>query len=181
MQKNTAEQIDQIDYLRDKTGMSYEEATDLLNKFDGDLAQCMVELERLGRIRPEDPAWHAYRQGSPKCQRPAFVLDWEGIKRILFSRVSVRKGDTLVTNMTVLTWLFVLCAAPWLLVIGVAATFLTGCKVKWNKNAADPTLDIQAFVGQAANNIRRTASSVADAVKSEDASAKPGEGEGPQG
>lgn len=170
MRKGT---IEQIDYLRDKVGMTYEEAVDMLDRFDGDLAKCMVEVERQGRVRPDaDPMGRDYYGDPRKGRRPAFVLDWESVKRVLFSRVSVRKGDTIVTNLTVLSWLFVMCAAPWVLVIGVIATFLTGCKIKWNKNAADPNLDFHSFVGQAAENIRRTTDSVVAAVKSEDAPIK---------
>ena len=156
-------EIEQIDYLRDKAGLTYEEAIGLLEKNDGDLTKCVVELERQGRIRPE-------RNPEGRKQRgAAFVLDWESIKRVLFSRVSVRKGDLIVTNLTVLAWLFVFFAAPWVFITGVIITFLTGCKVKWNKGAADPNLDFHGFVGQAYSNIRRTADSVTAAVKSEDA------------
>jgi len=160
-------EIDQIDYLRDKAGLTYEEALSLLEANDGDLAKCVVELERQGRIRPS-----GYPNGNTdgRKQRGAFVLDWAGIKRVLFSRVSVRRGDTIVANLTVLAWLFVLIAAPWVMITGVVATFLTGCKVKWNKNAAEPNLDFQGFVGQAYTNIRRTADSVSEAVKGEEKS-----------
>ena len=168
-------EIEQVDYLRDKAGLTYEEAINMLEKYDGDLTKCVVELERQGRIRPEgNPEWREPPCDSRRRRGPAFVLDWEGVKRVLFSRVSVRKGDLIITNLTVLAWLFVLFAAPWVLVVGVVATFLTGCKVKWNKNASDPNLDFHQFVGQAAENIRRTADSVVTAVKSEDAPIAPG-------
>ena len=159
-------EIEQIDYLREKAGLTYEEALGLLEKNDGDLAQCVVELERQGRIRPEG---NSERGAGRKARGAAFVLDWEGIKRVLFSRVSVRKGDLIVANLTMLAWLFVFFAAPWVFITGVIVTFLTGCKIKWNKGAADPNLDFHGFVGQAYGNIRRTADSVTAAVKSEDA------------
>ena len=171
MEKN---QIEQIDYLREKAGLTYEEAIGMLEKHDGDLTKCVVELERQGRIRPEgNPEGRGCGGDSRKPRGSAFVLDWESIKRVLFSRVSVRKGDLIVTNLTVLAWLFVLFAAPWVLITGVVVTFLTGCKVKWNKNASDPNLDFHGFVGNAYANIRRTADSVTAAVKSEDAPIAP--------
>lgn len=171
MQKH---EIEQIDYLRDKAGLTYEEAIDLLDKNGGDLTQCMVELERQGRVQPEG---NPEERGGPHRRGPAFVLDWESIKRVLFSRVSVRKGDLIVTNLTVLAWVFVAFSAPWVLIVGIIATFLTGCKIKWNKSAANPNLDFQGFVGQAYTNIRRTADSVSDAVKSEDAPIAPKQAE----
>ncbi len=157
--------IEQIDYLRDKAGLSYEEAVNMLEQFDGDLARCMVELERIGRIRPEDMPQDSGR----KHRGQGFGPDWSNVKRMLFSRVSVRKGDTLVANLTVISWLFVLLCAPWVLMVGVIAAFVTGCKIKWNKAAADPNLDFRDLMGHAAENIKNTADSVAAAVKSEDA------------
>ena len=169
-------EIEQIDYLREKAGLTYEEAINLLEKYDDDLTQCVVELERQGRIRPEGHAEGSY--GDERKRRgPAFVLDWESVKRVLFSRISVRKGDLIVTNLTVLAWLFVLFAAPWVLITGIVATFLTGCKIKWNKSATDPNLDFHGFVGQAYSNIRRTVDSVTAAVKSEDTPIAPQEKE----
>jgi len=169
--------IEQIDYLRSKAGLTYEEAVAQLERYDGDLTQCMIELERQGRIRPASDQEATERQGYScdphKHRGSAFVLDWEGIKRLLFSRVSVRKGDLIVTNLTVLAWLFVLIAAPWVLITGVIATFFTGCKIKWNKTATDPNLDIRVMMGQAAENIRRTADSFVTAVKSEDSPIAP--------
>ena len=171
-------EIEQIDYLRDKAGLTYEEAIGLLEKHDGDLARCVVELEREGRIRPEGNAEErGYNGDARKRRSPAFVLDWESVKRVLFSRISVRKGDLIVTNLTVLAWLFVLFAAPWVLITGIVATFLTGCKIKWNKSATDPNLDFHGFVGQAYSNIRRTVDSVTAAVKSEDTPIAPQEKE----
>ena len=176
MQKH---EIEQIDYLRDKAGLTYEEAINLLEKNDGDLTKCVVELERQGRIRSEGNSEEQGFQGKGcKPRGAAFVLDWESIKRVLFSRISVRKGDLIVTNLTVLAWLFVFFAAPWVLFTGVIATFLTGCKIKWNKGASDPNLDFQGFVGQAYTNIRRTADSVTAAVKSEDTPIAPQESNG---
>ncbi len=44
--------LEQIDYLREKASITYEEALETLERFDGDLAHCLVDLERKGRIKP---------------------------------------------------------------------------------------------------------------------------------
>ena len=44
--------IEQIDYLREKATLSYEEAMELLERCDGDLTRCLVDLERRGRLKP---------------------------------------------------------------------------------------------------------------------------------
>jgi hypothetical protein len=158
--------IKQIDYLREKTGTTYEEAIELMDRFDGDLARCLVELERDGRLRARgaEPHHNPFDRGDRRHGRPAFVLDGEGAKGILFSRILVRRGDTVISNLTVLFSLFVLLCAPWVMIVAIVLAFLGGCRVKWVKGNRAGGTDFGAFVGHAAENIRRTADSVATAV-----------------
>ncbi len=171
--------IEQVDYLRNKAGITYEEAIELLDRFGGDLPQCLVELERSGRInngkRDGGRAnFNPFADASERLQeeersnphrRPAFVLDWEGVKAFFFSRVLVRKGDLVVSNFTVLFLTFVGCAAPWVLLIGLILTFLNGYRINWQKAPRHTDVNLHAFVEHAAENVRATADSVAEAVK----------------
>lgn len=170
--------IEQVDYLRNKAGITYEEAIELLDRFNGDLPQCLVELERNGRIDGKRDGGRAnynpFADVSARMQeeerrnphrRPAFVLDWESAKAILFSRVLVRKGDLVVSNFTVLFLIFVGCAAPWVLLIGLLLTFLNGYRINWQKAPRSTNADLHAFMEHAAENVRTTVDSFAEAVK----------------
>ena len=42
--------LDDIETLRSKTGVGYEEAVALLEKYDGDIARALVELEKSGKL-----------------------------------------------------------------------------------------------------------------------------------
>ena len=42
--------IDDVETLRSKTGISYEEAVGLLEKYDGDVARALIELEKRGQL-----------------------------------------------------------------------------------------------------------------------------------
>ena len=44
--------LEQVERLREKSGLSYEEARDLLERCHGDLLDALIELERQGRLRP---------------------------------------------------------------------------------------------------------------------------------
>ena len=41
--------LEDVETLRAKTGVSYEEAVTLLDKYDGDMARALIELEKRGR------------------------------------------------------------------------------------------------------------------------------------
>lgn len=174
--------VEQIDYLREKATISYEEAMETLERFDGDLARCLVDLERRGRIKPatrkpgyEGGQHYRYEYRNEQAYRDdrqrgkAFVLDGESLKGTLFSRVVVRKGDTVIANLSVAFLIFAACMAPHLMITAVLLMFLMGYRVKWERKQEKPHAanDLYAFVDKTAASIRRTADSFAQAVKNE--------------
>lgn len=42
--------LNDVEILRDKTGVSYEEAVSLLDKYDGDMTRALIELEKRGQL-----------------------------------------------------------------------------------------------------------------------------------
>jgi hypothetical protein len=202
--------IEQIDYLREKAAISYEEAMETLKRFDGDLALCLVDLERRGRIKPaargagdkgnhyryeyrygqepgananwhgrKDPwhqeqsgngPWHQARHADPSARRgKAFVLDGQFLKQALLSHMVVRKGEAVVADLPVAYLLGAVCMAPHLVFASVLLIFLMGYRIKWENKAKQPqpSNDFYAFVDKTAANIRRTADSFVQAVRSE--------------
>ena len=45
--------IEDIEFIRRKSGISYQEAVALLDYHNGNVARALVDLERNGRIKPE--------------------------------------------------------------------------------------------------------------------------------
>jgi len=50
MEHNEAERLEKIEYLRGKADVSYQEAADLLDRFEGDVTRALIELERSDRL-----------------------------------------------------------------------------------------------------------------------------------
>ncbi|MCL2545223.1 MAG: hypothetical protein FWE77_04820 [Clostridia bacterium] len=186
--------LEQIDYLREKASITYEEALETLERFDGDLARCLVDLERRGRIKPPrkpagagshyryefryDQNAKGYDRGCNRehdrayGQQPrgkAFVLDHESVKQALFSHIVVRKSDKVVADLPVVFLIFAVFMAPHLMFSALLLIFLLGYRVKWERKQEKPDRanDIFAFVDKTAEHIRRTADSFARAVKNE--------------
>lgn len=178
--------IEQIDYLREKADISYEDAIALLEHYDGDLARCLVDLERHGRIRQpglnqnkakKQETWDWQRQDHDNHRfggqgRPrAFVMNWDIVKQYLFSRITVTRGSMVVANLTIMYLLIASLVAPHLMFFSVLTMFLMGYRIKWCKDEAQSTVNreqqVYDFVDKAAKNIKRTANSFAEAVKHE--------------
>ena len=101
--------IADIEILRQKSGISYEEAVNLLEYHNGSLARSLVDLEKNGRIRdvPNQKTYGAH------SRRHRSLFD-----ALFRFRVVMRKGDVTVLNLSVLFLIFALFTAPWLVVIG---------------------------------------------------------------
>ena len=167
--------IEQIDALRERANLTYEEAIEMLERMDGDVARCMVELERTGRIPAQghQHGWsgHAHdahaQHHTPHTERPpTFVMDGDQWKRWAYARLLVRKDERVIINLPAAFLLFAVIVAPHLMFIGVLLAFLMGCRIKWiwGRKSAGP-VDLHGFAEHAAENIRRTADSVASTVR----------------
>ncbi len=159
--------ISDIDALRSRANLTYEEAVASLERNDGDVTRCLVELERQGRLNVSPNAQQqdngTRSQWSP--QRP----HWDGqrTKRFLFGRLMVRKGERVVVDLPVIFLIFAALAAPWLAVISAALAFGLGYRTSWQRGE-DVDLSKEGFqtmFGQAGENFRAAADSVKDAVR----------------
>ncbi len=166
-----------IEYLREKADVSYEEAADLLERFDGNVMRVLVELERQGRVYP---------QGGGQAERPHYThkaheqqkyehgkKKAESIfKQAMQHRVVVEAGAG-ETKKTIANLSAPYCAgaalvAPWLAVGSVAIMFGMGYRVKFKKEKpADMPGSVEEFVDRTVSNVKKTASNFADTVRGE--------------
>ena len=96
--------LDDIETLRSKTGVGYEEAVALLEKYDGDIARALVELEKSGKLN-RDGLFSSANRGKAED----FLSRWwrAGCE----TRVIVeRKGETLI-NLSALFMILALILA----------------------------------------------------------------------
>ena len=64
--------IDDIEILRKKSGITYEEAVNLLEYHNGSLTRSLVDLERNGRLRDDGPTTRA-ASGSHSGPKKLFI------------------------------------------------------------------------------------------------------------
>ena len=63
--------IEDIELIRRKSGISYQEAVSLLDYHNGNVARALVDLERNGRLKPDAAA--QVRRNPPKRKRPPLL------------------------------------------------------------------------------------------------------------
>ncbi len=142
--------IEDIDLLRKKSGISYEEAIALLEYHNGNLAQALIDLERNGKIKREEP--------QQKKKKPVLAA----IYTLYCMRLKIRKDDVPIVNFSLI--FCVLCAvfAPYLSIFGCVLALILGYRFSFSKHDKDfEKDDLESKFHHAADNVRSSLSGMA--------------------
>lgn len=137
--------IEDIEILRQKSGISYEEAVNLLEYHNGSLARALVDLEKNGRLR--DTKIENRKKGKTN-----------GIFSYLYRlRLKVRKGDVIVLNLSSLFIIFASITALWVVIGGLVAAMVLGYRITIERNSNDfRSESFEDVVKSASGNVKST-------------------------
>lgn len=137
--------IEDIEILRQKSGISYEEAVNLLEYHNGSLARALVDLEKNGRLKTEN--------ASPRRRK-----GMKGVLEFLYRlRFVVKKGNITILNLSSLFLMLILATAPHICVVGLIVSLLLGYRISIERDSmefADETMD--DMVKKAKKNVQST-------------------------
>ena len=160
--------IEDIELIRRKSGISYQEAVALLDYHNGNVARALIDLERNGRILPESEQRKAEKQESGEAKNGFMAF----LQKLYRMRVKVTKADTTVANLSCLFVGGALLLSPWTVIVSLIISAVMGYKVTYVKN--DPAFaseNLERTVRNAAQNAKNTANDFArgfqDAMKGE--------------
>ncbi len=117
--------LEDVELLRTKANINYEEAVALLDKYNGSVADALVELERKGRI-----AGSNYKKANPNDG--SFKKFFRSLLR---TRVLIRRKDQTIINLSVLYLAIALIVAFHLAIASAIAALLLGSKISIVKNS----------------------------------------------
>lgn len=145
--------IEDIEIIRRKSGLSYEEAVNLLEYHNGNLAKALVDLERNGRIRSDAEQKQADAQSSSTSRHK--ISGW--LTRLYRARLMVKKNQTVIVNLSILFILGVLVFSPHMLVAGLILSLILGYRITVIRHSADFAKDdLGSMVRNAADNVKQT-------------------------
>lgn len=146
--------VEDIEILRQKSDISYEEAVNLLEYHNGSLARALVDLERNGRLLDS--------RTRPSAGKPGHKSRHHFWNMLFKLRVKVFKGDTPIINISVLFTIFSFLLAFWLVILSALAALLMGYRFKVERDAGEIGRDsLEDMLKHAGSNIRNTAFTVA--------------------
>ena len=114
--------LEDVEMLRAKAGVSYEDAVSLLEKYDGDTARALIELEKSGQLGKEQQAARFDMEDAVEWIKTMFH------KGMTIRLVIERKGETLV-NLPILVPIAMLILGPYAVIGAAVLTLVTGCSI----------------------------------------------------
>ena len=158
--------IEDIELLRKKSGMTYQEAVALLDYHDGNLARALIDLEKNGRLKEDNKMENVSRANTDSHYERHSETRKKAIgflQKLYRSRVKVQKGKTQIVNFSVLFGALCLIFAPHLTIFGFILSLILGYQFSFTKLDEDFASDsLEKMVRNAAQNAK---SSVASAVQ----------------
>lgn len=156
--------IEDIELIRAKSGISYQEALSLLEYHNGNVARALVDLERNGRIKPNAQQTRTTSTGSKGLTKNG-LMDLLG--KLYRARLCIKKGDTTVVNLSSLFCIATLIFAPHLLIASAIISLVLGYKFSFISN--DPAFqgdNLERMVRNAADNVRTSVNDFARGFQS---------------
>ena len=146
--------MEDIELLRSKSGISYQEAVALLDYHNGDLAQALIDLEKQGKLRSNS----FDMDGKGKNQKKGMNI----LQKLYRTRFKVTKDGTPIVNLSVLFSLITALISPHIAVIGLIASLVLGYRISIDTN--DPAFEkenLERMVRSAAENVKQSVSGIA--------------------
>lgn len=147
--------IEDIELIRQKSGISYKEAVALLDYHNGNVARALVDLERNGRLRGDVNVDSTYKAHKEKKK------DNEFFAKLTRHRVLVKDKDRAIVNLPLLFMGALLIFAPHILVVGAVLALIMGCNISFFEDDKKEEVDFSHMVKKAAHSVANTVEQVA--------------------
>ncbi len=162
--------IEDVELIRRKSGISYQEAVALLDYHNGNVARALIDLERNGKILPQEETAQRSRPDA-EAQKPGLF------QRLYRSRFRVSKGDKLVLNVSTLLAIAALVFSPHMVLFCAFLSLIFGYRLSVDTEEANYSSDsLDEMVRSAAQNVRQSVNEMArdfNAAMRDNAAQKP--------
>lgn len=139
-----AEMLANIEYLRERADVSYEEAQTLLERYDGNVMRALIELEHQGRVYGQEPTgetekddWkHAEAEINDGWKKAKSFADKAMQTRLIVEKKKDDKTE-MIANVPVPFAVLTAIAAPWLAIGALGVGFVTGHTARIEKEKTE--------------------------------------------
>ena len=116
--------LEKIELVKDRTGATYAEAKEALEKAEGSVVDAIIDIEE-----KQNKEFDAVNGGSIK-DSPVFARMKEIIEKGNVTKIVIRKGEKTIVNFPVTAGVIGAVLVPWGAVFGVVAALGTQCEIE---------------------------------------------------
>jgi len=149
--------LEQIDELRKRANVSYEDAKNALEQSVGNLIEALVYLEKQNKIKPEE-----YTSSECKFFKKIKKL----IKKGNETKLVIRKNDIVVLNICVTLGIIVTIVAPPLVIASLIFALVTNHKIKIKKKN-DEDSEVNKFFDKMSVVVNKVTTKITEEMKTE--------------
>lgn len=144
--------IEDIEYLRTKAGISYEDAKELLEKNNGDVVKALCDLEQTGKL--------GNKNTNNKKEKTLFDQLVDLCKIGYENRLVVKRKEDIILNLSINFVIFTFVVALHISFIGFLLSIILGYKISFQKEGSNTNADaeqtVKDFVDKAGVNLKKT-------------------------
>lgn len=148
--------LDKIDQIRERTGLSYEEANKLLEENEGDVIKALIAAEKIVK-EPEDEKMTT--KGDEIIERLKSLIREGNVTKIV-----VKKDDEIIMNIPVNAGAVGIILSPYLGAIGFTAALVAKCDIEVVKEDGE-VIRINDMTDKTFDKVKSTTEKTVDKVK----------------
>lgn len=149
--------LEQIDELRKRANVSYEDAKNALEQSGGDLISALVFLEKQNKIKPEE---------IPSSESKFFKNAKQLIKKGNETKLIVKKDDAVVLNICVTLGIVVTVVAPPVVIVATILALATNHKIRIQKKNSDD-LEVNKVFDKMSLVVNKVTTKIKEEMKTE--------------
>ncbi len=155
--------LEKIELVRDRTGVTYKEAKEALEKTDGNVVDAIIAIEEMNA---SEGAGTSRGRASTASDKTGDLI--KKMKEIVskgnVSRIVVKKDDEIILNIPLTAGILGVVIAPYGMIAGVVATLGFRCRVEFVKTDGT-VIDLTDKAGEAFKSAKEKSGDVYNAAK----------------
>lgn len=148
--------LEKIELVKDRTGVSYKEAKEALEKADGSVVDAIIAIEETIDINSKSKLGE---QGSAVIEKLK-----EAIRKGNVSKITIKKDDEILLNLPVNIGLVGTILFPWAVIASTIAAFGTKCTIELLKDDGE-VINVSEKANETFGTVVEKGSAIAEDVK----------------
>jgi len=149
--------LEQIDELRKRANVTYEDAKNALENSSGNLIEALVYLEKQNKIKPDE---------NPCCESRFLKKFKKIIKKGNETKLIVKKGDIVVLNICVNIAIIITVVAPPLAIAALIFALATNHKIRIKKSN-DEDSEVNKIFDKMSVAVNKVTTKITEEMKTE--------------